>query len=199
MRGDETIGRIDAGEVFGERAGVGTTPRQATVVAVTPTRLVCVPANAFVRFARDLQLSASLPAVWAKRQMLDGIPMLRDAASSIKNLLAHHAVVRNVEPGATIIREASTSDTVFVLVRGRVQVYKGASPLLVDGAPVIVQPGSIIGETAPFLAQRRNASIVTLDECEVLAIRGRDFKRVVERSPQLFCHISRTVRQRAAA
>jgi len=198
LRGEQVIGRIDAGEVFGERASVGSMPRQATVVAVTPTRLVRVPGDEFTRFARELQLATSLPAVWAKRQMLDDIPMLRDAASSIKNLLAHHAVARNVEPGATIIRESSTSDTVFVLVRGRVQVYKGQSPLLVNGAPIIVEPGTLIGETAPFMQQPRNASVVTLDECEVLAIRGKDFKRIVEKSPQLFCHISRTVRQRAA-
>ena len=86
----------------------------------------------------------------------------------------------------------------FVLVRGRVQVYKGASPLIVDGAPVIVEPGTLIGETAPFLRAPRNASVVTLDECDVLAIRGADFKRIVEKSPQLFCHISRTVKRRAA-
>lgn len=198
VRGDDVIGRIDAGEVFGERAGVGSTPRQATVIATTPSRLVRIPADEFVRFATALQLPTSLPALWEKRQMLDGIPMLREASSSIRNALAHHAVVRNVEPGATIIREASASDTVFVLVRGRVQVYKGASPLLVNGAPIIVEPGTLIGETAPFMQQPRNASVVTLDECDVLAIRGKDFKRIVERSPQLFCHISRTVRQRAA-
>jgi CRP-like cAMP-binding protein len=198
IRGEQIVGRIDAGEIFGERAGVGSTPRQATVVAVTPSRLVRVPAEGFVRFAHALALPASLPAIWEKRQVIEGIPMLRDAASSIKTQLAHHAVARNVEPGATLIREASTSNTVFVLVRGRVQVYKGASPLLVNGAPVIVEPGTLIGETAPFLNQARNASIVTLDECDVLAIRGADFRRIVEKSPQLFCHISRTVRQRAA-
>lgn len=198
LRGGVAIGRIDAGEVFGERAGVGSTPRQATVVAVTPTRLVRIPADEFVRFARVLALPTSLPALWAKRQMLEGIPLLREASGSIKNLLAHHALARTIDPGATIIREASTSDTVFVLVRGRVQVYKGQSPLLVNGAPIIVEPGTLIGETAPFMRQPRNASVVTLDECEVLAIRGKDFKRIVERSPQLFCQISRTVRQRAA-
>jgi CRP-like cAMP-binding protein len=197
--GGQTIGRVDAGEVFGERAGVGNTPRTANVIAVTPARLVRIPGDEFLRFSRDARLASSLPELWAKRRALDGIPLLAGAASTIKSELAKHAVVRTVMPGATLIRESSASNTVFVLVRGRVQVYKGASPLLVDGAPVIVQPGSIIGETAPFLAQRRNASIVTLDECEVLAIRGRDFKRIVERSPQLFCHISRTVRQRAAA
>jgi len=108
-------------------------------------------------------------------------------------------VARTLEAGITLIRECSTSNTVFVLVRGRVQIYKGASPLLVGGAPIIVEPGTLIGETAPFLDQPRNASIVTLDECEVLAIRGADFRRVVERSPHLFCHISRTVRERKAA
>ena len=111
----------------------------------------------------------------------------------------HHAVPRTAPAGATLIRESSTSNTVFVLVRGRVQIYKGQSPLLVDGAPIIVEPGTLIGETAPFLDQPRNASIVALDACEVLAIRGKDFKRIVEKSPQLFCHISRTVRQRTAA
>ena len=198
VRGDAVIGRIDAGEVFGERAGVGSTTRAATVIATTPTRLVRVPAEEFVRFARDARLPTSLPELWAKRQSIDAIAMLADAASSIKNQLAYAAVARTVEPGATLIRERSTSDTVFVLVRGRVQVYKGQSPLLVDGVPVIVEPGTLIGETAPFLRAPRNASVVTLDRCDVLAIRGTDFKRIVEKSPQLFCHISRTVKQRAA-
>ncbi|MEW5848792.1 MAG: cyclic nucleotide-binding domain-containing protein [Myxococcota bacterium] len=193
------VGRVDAGEVFGERAGVSSTTRAATVMAVTPTRLVRIPGEEFTRFSTDARLPVSLPELWNKRRAIDGIPMLAGASSSIKNQLAQHAVTRTVEPGATLIRESSTSNTVFILVQGRVQVYKGQSPLLVNGAPVIVEPGTLIGETAPFLDQPRNASIVTLDECELLAIRGKDFKRIVEKSPQLFCHISRTVRQRSAA
>ena len=121
------------------------------------------------------------------------------ASISLKDALAAAAVKKTVEPGSTLIREKSQSNTVYVLVKGRVQVYRGDSPLLVGGTPVIVEPGSLLGETAPFLGQPRNASIVTLDECEVLAIRGQDFRRIVERSPQLFCQISRTVKQRAAA
>jgi CRP-like cAMP-binding protein len=124
---------------------------------------------------------------------------LQQASASTKQALALVAVRRTIEPGATLIRERSSSSTVFVLVAGRVQVYKGTEPLLLGGAPVIVEPGSLIGETAPFLDKARNASIVTLDECEVLAIRGSDFKKIVERSPQLFCRISRTVASRRAA
>jgi hemerythrin len=192
------IGRIDAGEVFGERAGVGGAPRAATVIAVTPTRLVRVPGEEFIRFSIAARLPGELPELWVRRRALEGVRMLASASSSIKSQLAQHAVPRSVGAGETLIRESSTSDTVFVLVRGRAQIYKGQSPMLVDGAPIIVEPGTLIGETAPFLERPRNASIVTLDACEVLAIRGKDFKRIVEKSPQLFCHISRTVRQRAA-
>ena len=193
------VARVDAGEVFGERAAVNGAPRAATVMAVTPVRLMRIPGTVFGRFSTDNALPTSLPEVWIKRTALDAIGLLESASTTIKNQLAVAAVHRAVEPGATLIREASTSNTVYVLVHGRVQVYKGNSPLMVNGAPVIVEPGTLIGETAPFLNQPRNASIVTLDECEVLAIRGQDFKRIVEKSPQLFCHISRTVRQRAAA
>ena len=124
--------------------------------------------------------------------------VLASASVTTRNLLARHAVRRMIEPGATLIREGSRSNTVFVLVAGRVQVYKGNEPLLVGGAPVIVDPGTLLGETAPFLKKTRNASIVAVDECEVLAIRGTDFERIVKTSPHLFCCISQIVKQRAA-
>jgi CRP-like cAMP-binding protein/glyoxylase-like metal-dependent hydrolase (beta-lactamase superfamily II) len=193
------LARVDAGEVFGERAAVRGAPRAASVVALTPARVLRVPAEVFVRFSQAMDLQRKLPAMWEKRAAMDGVRMLEGASITIKDMLAGAARRCTVSPGTTLIRENSRSSTVYVLTAGRVQVYKGDAPLLVSGTPVIVEPGTMIGETAPFLGQPRNASIVALDECEVLAIRGPDFRRIVERSPQLFCHISRTVKQRAAA
>lgn len=193
------VATITAGEVCGERAVVSGAPRSATVVAATAARVLRIPAAVFERFAATEKLSESLPEIWNRRKALDAVRMLDGASVTAKQLLAEHAVKKTIEAGSTLIRERSQSSTVFVLVAGRVQVYKGTDPLLVGGAPVIVEAGTLIGETAPFLNKERNASIVTLDECEVLAIRGADFKRIVESSPQLFCHISRTVKQRAAA
>jgi CRP-like cAMP-binding protein len=196
--GASQIARITAGEIVGERAAVSQAPRSATVMAATASRLLRVPAPVFERFVEQSGLSTKLPEVWQRRRALDTVRMLDGASVTAKQLLAEHAVRKTIEPGATLIRERSQSNTVFVLVAGRVQVYKGSDPLLIAGAPVIVESGTLIGETAPFLSRERNASIVTLDECEVLAIRGADFKRIVESSPQLFCHISRTVKHRAA-
>jgi CRP-like cAMP-binding protein/glyoxylase-like metal-dependent hydrolase (beta-lactamase superfamily II) len=193
------VAEIHAGEVFGEMAAVHGTARTASVVADTPARLLRVVGDVFRRFAEQAGLVASLPDTWRKRADLQGVALLERASVTTRNQLARHAVRRNVSPGATLIREGSTSDTVFVLVQGRVQVFKGNAPLLVEGAPVIVDKGSLMGETAPFLKAARNASIVALDDCEVLAIRGADFKRIIQRSPQLFCGISAVVKQRQAA
>ena len=193
------VATVRAGELFGEMAAITGAPRSASVVARTPARLLCIPADLFTRFAAESELAARLPEVWRKRTSLQTVGFLSDSSVSTRMRLARHAVRRSIQPGATLIREGSKSNAVFVLVQGRVQVYKGEEPLLVDGAPIIVNPGTLIGETAPFLRKARNASIVTLDECEVLAIPGADFKRIISDSPQLYCSISHMVRERAAA
>jgi CRP/FNR family cyclic AMP-dependent transcriptional regulator len=140
-----------------------------------------------------------LPALWRCRADLERAAIFGRASVTVKNALARHAVRRRLQPGETLIREGSASTTVFVLVEGRAQVYRGSEPLLVNGVPVILDPGSVLGEAAPFLRQPRNASIVTLDDCEVLAIRGADFERIVRASPQLHHGIAQVVRQRQAA
>ena len=193
------LANIQAGEIFGEMAAVSQAPRSASVIAVTPARLLRIPDEAFARFADRAKLPASLPAIWDKRTALDSAGVLAQASVTTKNRIARSAVRRTIAPGSTLIREGSHSSTVFVLVQGRVQVYKGTEPLMIDGQPVIVPEGSLLGETAPFLNQLRNASIVTVDECEVLAIRGSDFKRIVTASPQMFFRISHVVRKRQAA
>ena len=192
------VAAIHAGEIFGEMAAVNDEPRSATVVAVTPSRLLCIPDEVFRRFSTEAGLRSVLPELWARRRDLESAGVLAGASVTTRNQFARRATRRTIAPGSTLIREGSRSSTVFVLVQGRVQVYKGNEPLLINGAPIIVEPGSLIGETAPFLKKARNASIVTVDECEVLAIRGADFKRIVQRSPQLFFNISKVVQQRAA-
>jgi CRP-like cAMP-binding protein/glyoxylase-like metal-dependent hydrolase (beta-lactamase superfamily II) len=192
------IAELHAGEIFGEMAAIREAPRSASVRATTPARLLRIPGTLFRSFALATRIAGSLPEQWRARADLERVSILARASVTTRNLLARRAERRAVGAGSTLIREGSPTTTVYVLVSGRVQVYRGSEPLLVGGAPVILEPGAIIGETAPFLRQPRNASVVTLDECEVLALRGSHFKEIVERSPELLCRVSSIVRQRAA-
>jgi len=59
-RGDETLARLGTGEVFGEVGVLVTGTRRATVVAVTPMRLLAI-------FTRDFkQLESEIPVVAAR-------------------------------------------------------------------------------------------------------------------------------------
>lgn len=192
------VAEIHPGELFGEMAVVMGRPRSATVQALTPVRVLRVPAESFRRFAAQENLGGQLQALWAKRTEIQSVDILAPLPVSTVDELARAAERHTLSPGATLIREGSKSKTVFVLTAGRVQVFKGNAPLLVNGAPVILHPGQLVGETAPFRALERNASVVAVDECTVLAIRGEDFKRVVKDAPQLHCRISMVVKARAA-
>lgn len=192
------VATVQAGEVFGEMAAVNEAPRSASVQARTPSRLLSIPGSVFRKFADRTGLRAGLQELWGNRNALEHVGLLASATVTARNALARSAVRRAIEAGATLIREGSSSCVVFVLVRGRVQVYKGSEPMLAGGVPIIIEPGSLIGESAPLLEQARNASIVALDHCEVLAIRGPDFRRIIKSSPHLFCSVSQVVRERAA-
>jgi len=192
------VAEIHPGELFGEMAVVMDRPRSATVQALTPVRILRVPAESFRRFAAQENLGGQLQGLWAKRAEIQSVDILAPLPISTVDELARAAERHTLTPGTTLIREGSRSKTVFVLTAGRVQVFKGSAPLLVNGAPVILHPGQLVGETAPFRALERNASVVAVDECTVLAIRGEDFKRVVKQAPQLHCRISMVVKARAA-
>jgi len=195
----QKVAEIHPGEIFGEMAVIMGTPRTATVQALTPTRLLRVPGEAFRKFAEQENLAGQLRNLWAKRNDIQSVDILAPLPLSIVHELARAATKQPIEAGATLIREGSRSTTVYILVEGRVQVFKGQEPLRVNGAPVILHPGQLVGETAPFRSVTRNASVVAIDECTVLAIKGDDFKRVVKQVPQLHYHVSMMVKGRKAA
>ncbi|MGC4117587.1 MAG: cyclic nucleotide-binding domain-containing protein [Myxococcales bacterium] len=193
------VAEIQPGEIFGEMAVIMGSPRTATVQATTPVRLLRVPGEAFRKFAQEENLGGQLQTLWAKRTDVQSVDILAPLPLSTVHEIAKAAVKHTVEPGATLIREGSKSTTVYILAAGRVQIFKGNDPVRVNGAPVILHPGQLVGETAPFRSLARNASVVAVDECTVLAIRGEDFKRVVKKVPQLHYQISMVVKSRKAA
>lgn len=194
----QALAEIHPGEIFGEMAVIIERPRTATVQALTPVRLLRVPGETFRRFAARENLAGQLQNLWNKRSDIQAVDILARLPVSTLNALARAASQRRVEAGATLIREGALEKTVYVLVEGRVQVYRQGAPLRVNGAEVVLFPGQLFGETAPLCSVPRNASVVALEACGVLAIPGEDFKRVVDRVPRLHYQVSMVVRSRRA-
>ncbi len=195
----QKVAEIHPGEIFGEMAVIMDRPRSATVAALTPVRLLRVPGESFKRFALRENLAGQLRNVWARRSEIQSVDILAPLPVSLVDELARLATPQTIAASSTLIREGSRSSSVYILVQGRLQVFKGEEPLQINGAPVVLHPGQLVGETAPFRASARNASVVAIDECQVLAIRGEDFRRVVRQAPQLHYRISMMVKAREAA
>ncbi|MGC4117187.1 MAG: cyclic nucleotide-binding domain-containing protein [Myxococcales bacterium] len=193
------VAEIHPGEVFGEMAVIMGTPRTATVRAITPVRLLRVPGEAFRKFAQQENVAGQLQALWAKRANIQSVDILAHLPVSTVNELAKAARKEKAGPGQTLIQEGARPGDVFIVVEGRLQVFKGGEPLLVNGAPVILHPGQIVGEAGPFREMPRTASVVALEDCSLLAIGAAEFQRMVKQVPKLHYQISMMVKTRAAS
>jgi len=88
--------------------------------------------------------------------------------------------VREYAPGEEIIKEGTTGDEMFVLLRGKIRLHKN------DAFITHLEPGSHIGEMA-FIDQRqpRSASATAEERSRVLILSRRDFYEIIRKEPQL--------------
>lgn len=86
---------------------------------------------------------------------------------------------QKIPAGKTIITEGEEGDSLYVVIRGRVGVYKGETKVNEIGA------GGLLGEMAVIEKQKRSATIQTLEETDFLVIQGDDFAALLERNSSI--------------
>ena len=72
--------------------------------------------------------------------------------------------------GAHVIRQGEVGDAAYIVVSGRLEVYK-----TIDGERVplrVLGPGDMFGETAIFAASPRTASVVVLEDASLVLVTG---------------------------
>jgi CRP/FNR family cyclic AMP-dependent transcriptional regulator len=118
---------------------------------------------------------------------------------SFVRTLAEHGVVRKFPKGAIIITEGDPSDSIYVILSGRVKVY------LTDGdsdrREVVLNicgPGTYLGELA-FDDAPRSASVMTLEPSTFSVVSGKQFRDFVIASPDAAMHLVRDLIRRVRA
>ena len=109
--------------------------------------------------------------------------------------LAAHGVVRKFPKNAVIITEGDPSDSLYVILSGRVKVYLSDA----EGREVVLNehgPGSYVGEMA-FDDMPRSASVMTLEPCTFSVISGKEFRSFVVSNPDATMHLIRNLIRRA--
>jgi CRP/FNR family transcriptional regulator, cyclic AMP receptor protein len=117
-------------------------------------------------------------------ELLARVPVFSALAPDDLQRVAEVAVPRRFDSGEAVFREGDESDTCYVVRSGRARAVREHP----DGRSITLAhfgPGDIFGELAMFDAERRSATVETLEETEVIAILGGDMRRLLREHPDI--------------
>lgn len=118
-------------------------------------------------------------------------PAQSDLMPAVVRALAAHGIVRDYPKNAIIITEGDPSDSLYVILSGRVKVYLSEA----DGKEIILDvhgAGSYVGEMA-FDDQPRSASVMTLEPCKLSVVTQSRFREFLKRDPDAVEHLIRSL------
>jgi serine/threonine-protein kinase len=126
----------------------------------------------------------------------DRFPSVADLRQELRSFLRGSAEypIREVAAGAHIIREGEDGDEVYILVSGRVQVYRE-----IDGERVVLGelgPGEVFGEMAILTSSPRTASVVAVEDCVLRVLTAEILDREVRGLKPWMAVLTRTLAHR---
>ena len=95
-----------------------------------------------------------------------------------------------VAPGDEIIRKGDEGNEMFIIVRGEVEVVD-------DGKRKgTLRDGEFFGETILLLAERRNATVRALTNCDLFVLERSEFERVLREHPEFAAPLMKAAAER---
>ncbi len=172
------IGELEAPTVFGEMALVAATPRLASVLTSTPSVLFEVPAQPLIAACggdpklRDLILGFHRDRL--RRNVLAVSPIFSALDEARMRTLAAAFTPVTVGAGTTLLSEGAPGSALFILLRGRCEVRRGASVV------ANLAEGDLFGEISLALFDRPcTATVAAVTEVVVLQLSKENFQRLI--------------------
>ncbi len=127
-------------------------------------------------------------------QYLQGIDFLKPLPIEQVAELAPQIRSHRVGTGAVICRKGEKAASMYILVKGEVRIHPGE---LTEAPVATLQAGQYFGEACLLTGQARNASAVSVQECELLEIDRIAFKTILASHPDIVAELSRVLSFRA--
>ncbi len=177
------LARLEAGAFFGEQALLSETPgqRNANVRTLTDVTLLKVHHADFRKvIEKDDQLKKELKTVGIKH-LINRLRVKESEFDISKYLLDDKESYepKEFDAGQTIFTEGNSSDGIYLLLSGVVNVYKN------DQLIRSIAPGNIFGEFGLIQDQPRSATIKAQTTVKTLFITSSRFKQLYQERPKL--------------
>ncbi len=109
-----------------------------------------------------------------RRELLAKIPLFAELETRELDALSPATRIQRVKARETLYRKGDPGRSLAVVVEGAIKVFNTSA----DGTQVVFGvfgPGEVVGELALFLEDERTASVMALEETELLTLDRRDF------------------------
>ena len=120
--------------------------------------------------------------------ILGKIPIFADLSERYKRLILSISRRINIKKGSLLCREGDVSDSMYILLFGKLSVsIKGS------GTIATINPIGTIGEMGVFTDEKRSASVIAMTDCALMLIRADDINRLIEKESAFGNRIMRKV------
>jgi CRP-like cAMP-binding protein len=155
----------------------------------------------FLHSARNMQSTRSVQEQESRVALLHSLQLFAPLTDEERQALAAQLIPTPFAPGDLATRQGEPSDSLYILARGDVGIFREAEPGLPPGRQRLAKlpaPG-FFGEMGLLTGQARTATIVA--ESEVLCYRldKRGFEAIIRARPEIADAMSKTVAERQAA
>lgn len=127
--------------------------------------------------------------------MLERMQLFSELGSEHADMLTQHGTVRSYPRHAVLVNEGDQSESLYVILEGRVKVYVSDE----DGKEAILDimdKGEFFGELALLDEEPRSASVMTLEATRCLIISRAEFNRCLSEHPDLALSLIRILARR---
>lgn len=129
----------------------------------------------------------------AKVKLIEGIPLFKHCSKRQLGEIASIADELDLNEGTTLTREGRPGREFFVIVDGDADVVVGGESVQ------SVSKGDFLGEIALITGGPRTATVKASSPLHVLVITARDFRRLIDREPQIANRVLLSMAERLAA
>ncbi len=130
------------------------------------------------------QLDPELTAI----DLVARVPIFRDLDIKRQQAIAHLLTPQLVLPESAVVRRGDRGDAMYFIASGAVRVVVEPS--------VELGSGDFFGELALLTGHPRNADVVALGFCKLLALKARDFQRLLAQDAGLKARIEQVAKER---
>jgi CRP-like cAMP-binding protein len=129
-----------------------------------------------------------------KMRVLKSSPLFSTLTFDDLGELTKIATLRRYGPGVRIISESEIGDAMFIIISGRVKIFRTRGGQEVLGA--VLGQFEYFGEMALIDEKPRSASVESIEETVLLCIRKEDFRNLLMMYPEISFEMLRIFSER---